>query len=91
MKHKSAGGRGPVVVVKPRSRCVQPDCNESGMVRCPVHLDLRCPLHFHKHSLSCRVAPRLPRPMPSPSSQPSAPARDVVLVGAGARIRRKLG
>ncbi len=88
MKHKSAGGRGPVVVVKPRPRCVDPDCKESGMVRCPIHLDLRCPLHFHRHSLGCRVAPRQPT-MPVPDTRPSLRSNEVVVVGSGARLRRK--
>ena len=60
LKPKSAGNRGPVVVVKPRPRCAHPDCTDSGMVRCPIHLDLRCPVHFHKHTMSCRVASSAP-------------------------------
>src|ERR1700722_832737 len=66
LKYKSAGGRGPVVVVKPRPRCAHPECREPGMVRCPIHLDLRCPVHFRTHAMGCRVAPRLPGPMPAP-------------------------
>jgi hypothetical protein len=48
-----------VVVIKPRLRCQTPDCKESAMVRCPVHHDLLCPVHFRLHALEkgCRRLP----------------------------------
>lgn len=106
MKPNSSDGHGPVVVVKPRPRCAHAGCADAAMLRCAIHRDLLCPIHYREHS--AHHAPRAPLPgpaaaseprsptpraSPAPTAHPSAPvktATELVTVGAGARVRRRI-
>jgi hypothetical protein len=68
------------------------------MLRCPVHRDLLCPIHFRDHSEErCRLptpvvapAPAKPRRESVPPAEPQA-TTEVISVGVGARVRRRIG
>ena len=96
MKPSSNDTHGPVVIVKPRPRCATAGCPDSGMLRCPVHRDLLCPIHFRDHDNDkCRVAPAPAVEPPKPPRRAPPPPvesanKEVVIVGAGARVRRRM-